>query len=489
MAKSKGDNIASGLFWTFGERIAAQLMTTIVTMILARLLAPSYYGIISIVTVFIDLCNIFVTSGLGIAVVRKPDADNLDFNTAFVLSFGLSVVLYGILFVCAPLISRFYSIDTLTPVMRVMGLRLLLAALNTIQRASIQRDMSFRRLFVGSLFGTILSGIVGVCAAWYGLGVWALVVQNLTNVTVNTVVLFFIGTWRPKLQYSNKRVRYILSFGSKVLAADLIATLERNIRSLIIGKVFGSADLAFYDHGSKYPALLVDNVNSSINSVMLPAYSKVQDDKENLLRMLRQSICMGMFLLGPMLIGFMAVADNFVLVVLTDKWLPCVPFLRMFCLAYLTRPLETCCHKMLLAIGHEEVPLRVMFVVNVTAIVSVLIAVFAFQSVFLIAAGNLLVTLVSLISYMSAANRYAGYRFRQQLQDILPSLGISALMGYAAYLTGRLLYDPLQSLGLQIVVGIVVYMLLSFVFNRKAWTTLWKLVQKGRHRFREGASR
>ena len=480
MSKTKGNDIASGLFWTFGERIGAQLMTTVVAMLLARLLAPSYYGLISIVTVFIDLCNIFVTSGLGTAVVRKPDADSLDFNTAFALSFGLSAVLYAALFLCAPLISRFYGIAALTPVMRVMGLRLLLAALNTIQRASIQRAMAFRRLFIGSLFGTLLSGVAGVCAALYGLGVWALVIQNLTNTAVNTAILFFIGAWRPRLEYSGKRVRYILSFGSKVLAADLIANLERNVRSLIIGKVFGSAELAFYDHGSRYPSLLVDNVNSSINSVMLPAYARVQDDAGKLLQMLRRSIRMGMFLLGPMLIGFMAVADNFVRVVLTEQWLPCVPFLRIFCLAYLTRPLETCCHKMLLAIGHEEVPLRVIAAVNVTAMASLLAATFAFQSVFLIAAGNLLVTLVSLAGFMTASNRLVGYRLSQQLCDILPSLSISALMGCAAYLSGGLLRDPLPALGLQIAVGVAVYALLSLAFNRKAWGDLWAMAARMR---------
>lgn len=477
MGKTKATGIAGGLFWTFGERIGAQLMTTLVAMLLARLLAPSYYGVISIVMIFINLCNIFVTGGLGTAVVRKPDADSQDFNTAFVLSFGLSVVMYLLLFVCAPYISRFYGIASLTLVMRVMGLRLLLTALNSIQRASIQREMAFRRLFVGSLAGTILSGAAGILAALCGWGVWALVLQNLANTAVNTMVLFFIGSWRPKLQCSVQKARYILSFGSKVLGASLIANLEHDLCGLMVGKVFGSAELAFYDYGSKYPSLLVDNVNSSINSVMLPAYAKVQDDPEKLLRMLRRSVRIGLFLLGPMLIGFMAVADNFVLAILTEKWMPCVPFIRIFCLAYLTRPLETCCHKILLAIGHEEVPLRVIAAVNLVAAVSVLAAVFAFHSIFLVAASRLLVTLVSLIGFMSASNRYVGYRFHQQMEDILPTLGVSGLMGCAAYLAGGILQAPLASLLLQIAVGAASYLVLSFVFNRRIFLGIWEMVR------------
>ena len=176
----RGDGIASGLFWSFGERMSAQAVATLVAMLLARLLDPADYGMISVVTVFVSLCNIFVTSGLGTAVVRKPDAGPADFNTAFWLSLGLAAMLYGLLFWAAPAIGRFYGLPALTAVMRVMGLRLILAALNNIQRASVQREMAFRWYFAASLLGTVLSGAAGVAAALGGLGVWALVIQSLS---------------------------------------------------------------------------------------------------------------------------------------------------------------------------------------------------------------------------------------------------------------------------------------------------------------------
>ena len=479
MGKQRGNGIAGGLVWTFGERLSAQAVSTVVAMVLARLLAPSYYGLISIVTVFIDLCNIFVTSGLGTAVVRKPDADPLDFDTAFTLSLGLSAVLYGLLFAAAPVVAGFYGLPALSPVMRVLGLRLVIAAFNTIQRAGVQREMAFRRMFTGTLAGTLLSGGVGIAAALGGLGVWALVAQQLTNAAATTLVLYLIGSWRPRLRFCRERARYILSFGSKVLAADLIINLERNIRSLAVGKVFGSADLAFYDQGGKYPSLLVDNVNSSINTVMLPAYSRVQRDREQLLAMLRNSVRMGMFLLGPMLIGFGAVAENFVLAILTEKWLPCVPFLQIFCLAYLTRPLETCCHKLLLAIGHGEVPLRVIAAVNLTGLASTLAAVFLFRSILLVALGNFLVTAVSLAGFMSASARYVGYRLGQQLEDVLRPLALAVVMGAAAWLAGRLPLAPLPLLAVQIAVGVAVYGLLAVLFARAQLAALLALVRRG----------
>lgn len=462
----RGDGIASGLFWSFGERMSAQAVATLVAMLLARLLDPADYGMISVVTVFVSLCNIFVTSGLGTAVVRKPDAGPADFNTAFWLSLGLAAVLYGLLFWAAPAIGRFYGLPALTAVMRVMGLRLILAALNNIQRASVQREMAFRRYFAASLLGTVLSGAAGVAAALGSLGVWALVIQSLSNLSVHAGVLLAVGRWRPRFQFCPARARCIVSFGWKVLAADLVPGLQQNGRSLIVGKVFGSAELAFYDQGSKYPALLVDNVNSSINSVMLPAYARVQDDPEALLGMLRRSIRMGMFLLGPMLVGFAAVAENFVRVVLTDKWLPCVPFLQIFCASCLTRPLETCCHKILLAVGRETAPLRIIGAVNLTAVATVLAAAFWFHSILLMALGNLLVTLVSLAGFMAASSRYVGYRLGRQMEDVLPSLAVSALMGILAGLAGRLPLEPLPLLGVQMGAGVVSYGVLSARFNR-----------------------
>ena len=475
------DSIAAGLAWSFGERMWAQLAATLAAMVLARLLEPGDYGIISIVNVFVSLCSLLAAGGLGTALVRKREADSADFNTAFCLSLGLSAALYLVLFWAAPGISRFYGLPALTVIMRVMGLRLVLAALHNIQQAAIQREMAFRRYFAASLLGTSLSGVLGVAAALTGFGVWALVIQYLTGTLISTGVLLAAGRWRPRLEFCRHRARYIVSFGWKVLAADLVPSLQQSVRSLLIGKVFGSADLAFYDQGNKYPSLLVDNVNSAINRVMLPAYARVQDDPGRLLQILRRSVRAGMFLLTPMLVGCMAVAENFVRVVLTDKWLPCVPFFQIFCAACLTRPLETCCHKMLLAIGRETVPLQIIAAVNGTAVMVLLAAAFWLHSVLWIAWGSLLMTLVSLAGFMTASARWIGYRFRHQMEDVLPSLGVSLLMGVLAGLAGRLPLEPVPSLLLQIGVGVLSYGLLSWRFNRRQTIRMWKMAAQWMH--------
>ena len=450
-----------GLFWSFGERITAQLVTTIVTIILARLLDPAHYGIVSIVTIFVTFCNIFVSGGLGSAVVQKKNPTEDDFNTAFILSFSISIVLYLVLFFAAPLIAAFYKMNELTMVTRVMGIRLIFASLNTIQHAYIQKQMNFKKFFFATLFGTIISAIVGLVLAYKGYGVWALVAQYLTNTIIDTIVLLFVGGWIPRLKFCIDNAKKLFSFGWKVLVTELIYTLESDIRSLIVGKVFGSADLAFYDQGKKYPALFVNNLNSSINKVMLPAYSKNQDSLLVLKEMLRKSIKVGVYLLAPLLVGFAVVSNNFVSLVLTDKWLQCVPYIQIFCIIYLTRPLETSCHQALLAIGDSGLVMRIMLIINVFALFTVLIAVFVFKSVFLIAIGSLLSTFISIGLFMYMTNRKIGYKLNEQVKDISYVLISSIIMGLVVYLVGKISISTIFLLIIQIVVGAIIYILLS----------------------------
>lgn len=479
MSKKEENNVSKGLMWTFAERITAQLVSTIVTIILARILEPSHYGIISIVVVFISLCNIFATSGFGSAVVQKKNATEVTFNTAFILSMTIGIVLYIIIYCIAPEIANFYKMTELVSVIRVMGLRIPLAAVNTIQQAKIQRDMKFKKFFIVTSIGTTISAFVGIALAYNGLGVWALVAQYLTNTTIDTVSLLLVGGWKPKIQFSKEEAKSIFSFGWKVLLTDLVFTLENDIRSLIIGKVFGSSDLAFYDQGKKYPSLIVTNINSSINKVMLPAYSKQQNDLDRLKEMLRKSIKIGVFLLAPILIGFACVSENFVHVILTDKWIFAAPYIQIFCIAYLTRPLEASCHQGLLAIGRSDLVLYIMIAVNIFALGTVLISVFIFKSVFLIALGSLLTAIISLMSFMIMSWKFINYTPKEQLRDILPTLIISFIMGMIVILIGKIDINPIYELILQILFGGIVYILISRLFKVEAFVYLKeKIVSK-----------
>lgn len=461
----KTNKITCGLVWSFAERMAAQLVSAIVTIILARILEPEHYGIISIVTVFITFCDVFVTSGFGSAIVQKKDSDDLDLNTAFALSFTLSVLIYVALFFAAPLIGTFYEMPQIVPVTRVMALRIPLASINSIQQATLRRQMAFKRFFVVSMIGTVSSGVIGIVMAMLDYGVWALVAQYMTNTVISTFVMFPLCGWKLKLQFSTVRAKAIFAFGWKVLATDMVSTLTNDINSLIVGKVFGSADLAFYDQGKKYPKYLVDSLNTAINKVMLPAYSQVQDDLTQLKHMLRKSIQLGVFLLAPVMIGFASVAEGFVEWILTDKWIESVPYIQIFCISYLTRPLETACHQALLAIGRSDAVLKVIIANSVTAISTLLIAAFLFRSVLLIAVGSVLMTMVSLLLFMSSTRKLLGYSTKEQLADILPALLCAVAMGAVVLVVGTAPVHSFVLLCLQVLAGAAVYIALSLLLQ------------------------
>lgn len=471
-------NVISGLSWSFAERILAQLVSTVVGIVLARLLAPDDYGIISIVMVFITFYNVFATSGLGTAIVQKKEVDETDYNTAFWLSILQSVLLYLLLFFTAPYISAFYERPILTSVIRVLGLRLIVTSLNTIQQAYLQRVMAFRKFFVATLFGTIVSCVVGIVLAYNGFGVWALVAQYLTNTTIDTIVLCFVCGWNPKFKFSKKKAKEIYSFGWKVLGTELVFTLESDIRSLAVGRVFGTADLAFYDQGRKYPSLIVNNINSSATKVLLPVLSREQNEKDKLKTIVRKFVAPLMYFLSPVLIGFAVISNNFVIVVLTDKWLETVPYLVIFCLAYLTRPIETACHQAILAIGRSGLVFWIMIAINGTGILGVLFSVFVLKSVLWIALFSLISTGISLLCFLTATNKLIGYRFKEQMCDLLPPICMSVIMGVVVYLWNFASVNAYALLSLQIVTGMLVYMVLSIVTKNRVFKFTLSMIRK-----------
>jgi len=475
---SSKQKVAGGLFWSYGERIMAQLVSLIVSIVLARLLNPENYGVISIVMIFITLCDAIVTGGFGNSIVQKKDADELDVNTMLICSVATSFFLYVILFLAAPFIADFYQMEIIRPILRVLGLRLLISGVNSIQRAWIQKRMLFKRFFISTSFGTIISAVVGISMAYMGAGAWALVGQYLTNSFIDTVVLFITNDWRPKLQFSFDRAKQMLSYGWKVLLTTVVYTVEGDLRSLIVGKQFGSADLAYYDQGKKFPNLLVSNINTSISNVMFPVLSKNQDNRERMKAICRRSIKTSTYLLAPLLLGLIAVSNEFVRVILSDKWLPCVPFLQILTLVYLVRPLTTTDQQAIMSTGRSDLTLRIMIAVNVTDVILLLIAVFAMKSVIMIAVGALLTEVVSMALFMKYVKKCIGYTYLEQLSDIAPSLLLAISMGVIVYLVGKINVNVIIVLFLQVVVGAGYYLAMSCILHFEPFIYLVKMLKE-----------
>lgn len=464
MASSK-QKVAGGLFWSYGERIMAQLVSLIVSIVLARLLNPENYGVISIVMIFITFCDAIVAGGFGNAIVQKKDADELDVNTMLCCSVATSILLYIIIFCAAPYIASFYNMPIICSILRVLGLRLLISGVNSIQRAWIQKRMLFKRFFISTSFGTIISAVVGISMAYMEMGAWALVGQYLTNSFIDTTVLLITNDWKPKLQFSWRRAKEMLSYGWKVLVTTVVYTIEGDLRSLIIGKKFGSADLAYYDQGKKFPNLLVTNINTSISNVMFPVLSENQNDPTRLKQLCRRAVRTGIYLLSPLLIGLIGIADTFVIAILSEKWAPCIPFLRILTLVFLVRPFTTTCQQSILSVGRSDVTLKIEIVVNAIAIGILFYSVFIWESVLGIAIGTLIAELVSMGMFMYYENKIIRYSYKEQLQDLLPSLGLATAMGVIVYVVHFLPIHKGLALILQVLIGAIFYFAVSYVLQ------------------------
>lgn len=455
--------VFSGLIWKFGERIGAQAVSFLVSIILARLLLPSDYGVIALITIFIDIANVFVSSGFGAALVQKKDADEVDFSSVFYFSIVMSWVLYIIVFLGAPAVAGFYDKEILTPVLRVMALKLPLAGVNSVQHAYVQKKMLFKRFFFSTLIGTVGSAVVGIVMAYTGFGAWALVAQYLFNSTMDTVVLWFTVRWRPVWRFSLGRMKYLFGFGWKMLASELIHTSYKQIRSLIIGKVYTEKDLAFYNQGGKLPSLIVTNINSSVSSVLFPAMTLKQDDTGKLKEMVRLSIRVSSYIMWPLMIGLLVISEPIVRLMFTEKWLPCVPYMQIACIQFALEPVQTANVQAVKAMGKGRTYLIMEIVKKLFGIV--MIVAVMYQGVMAIAVTAMFVTFFAALVNSTPNRKYLGYTYQEQLVDLIPSILLAAAMGICVYGVGRLPVPDLVSIVLQAVSGAASYIIISLAFR------------------------
>lgn len=427
-------NVISNFIWRFAERCGAQLVTFIVSIVLARILAPEDYGTIALVTVFTTILQVFVDSGLGTALIQKKNADDLDFSSVFYFNFVVCLVLYAAMFMAAPVIAKFYGDVTLTPIIRVISLTIVISGVKGIQQAYVSKNMLFKRFFFSTIGGTIFSAFIGIGLAKAGYGVWALVAQQLSNATVDTVILWITVRWRPRKNFSWERLKGLLSFGWKLLVSSLLDTCYNNLRNLIIGKMYSPSDLAFYNQGDKFPKLIVTNINTSIDSVLLPTMSSAQDDRERVKNMTRRAIKTSTYVMAPLMMGLAFCATPIVKLVLTDKWLPCVPFLRIFCITYMFWPVHTANLNAINAMGRSDWFLRLEIIKKIMGM-AILLSTMWF-GVMAMAYSLLLSSVLSQIINSWPNRKLLGYGYLEQVRDFAPGILLAVAMGICVYLIG-----------------------------------------------------
>ncbi len=467
--------VVSGLFWRLLERIGAQGVHFIVSIVLARMLEPELFGIITLINVYIAILDVFVDSGLGNALIQKKDADDLDFSSVFFFNIVVCCLLYLIMFSAAPLISRFYKMPELIAPIRVISLILIISGVKNVQQAYVSRTMQFKRFFYATLGGTIGAAVLGIWMAYAGFGLWALIAQSLFNMTVDTIILWLTVKWRPKWMFSFERLKYLLSYGGKLLASSLLDTAYNKTRELIIGRMYTPASLAFYEKGGNFPAVISNNINTSINSVLFPAMSSVQDDWQAVKRMTRRSIKVCSYIMWPMMMGLSACAEPLVKLVLTEKWLPCVPFLRIFCIIYAFYPVHTANLNAIKALGRSDIFLKLEILKKMVGLVLLLISMRF--GVMMIAYSLLLSTAASVLINTWPNRTMLNYTYGQQMEDIFPSIALSVAMFIAAWSVQLLGRGIVVTLVLQVLTGAVIYIAGSILFRIKSYEYVLDIVK------------
>ena len=460
------DKTLEGFLYKFLERVGASGIQLVITIVLARILMPNEYGIIALVSIIITILDVFVTYGFGNSLVVNKNSDKIDFSTCFYFGLFLSAVLYAACFFLAPLLANWFSIDSstgdlkydvslLTLVIRIMCLRLPIAAINSVQHAYVQKNMLFRKFFYSTLIGTVISGVAAIIMAFNGFGVWALVEQYLGNILIDTICLFILVEWKPTCDFSFSRLKKIYSYGWKILVVGLIDVGYNQLRNIVIAKKYTTADLAYYSKGNEFPSTCNNFIEPTISSVTLPTLSKVNDDQDRMKSITRRCIKTSTFIIFPMMIGLACVAHPLIEVLLTDKWIDSVIFLQIFCLAYLFRPIQFINNSVIRASGKSGLLLILDIIKKIIGVILLIVGIqFGITGIALsLAITNLISTFINIWPNKKILN----YGYLDQFKDIFWNLLIAIVMGASVFALSFIKIPSVVLLIVQVLTGILLY--------------------------------
>lgn len=464
MATLKEKTIYS-LIWKFLEQGGSQVVALIIQIILARLLAPEDFGALAIILVFINVGNIIVQSGLNTSLVQSPTVSEKDFSTVFWLCLLISAILFLVLFFTTPAIAIFYNNPSIEQPLRVLALILLLNAYYSIQVAYVQRKLDFKKIFITSTLSTLTSGVLGVISAYLGLGLWALIIQQITYYVIACLILSVLLPWRPKLIFNMKCAKKHFKFGWKLLASGLLDTIYQGTSDLLIGKQFSSSTLGFVSQGKKYPMALGTALNNTIQPVILSAIAKIQSDKKSVKTLTQRALKTSTFFIIPIMTLFAITAEPIVLLLLGEQWLPAVPFLQMYCFVYALLPIHTSNLQTLNAIGRSDLFLKLEIIKKIYGFCILFFTVFVIQDIYAIVGGYILTGIISTFVNAFPSKKAIGYPYLEQLKDIFPSIGLTILSAAITISISFLSIPSTALLVFQPIAMIVSYLFFAKIFH------------------------
>lgn len=475
--KARG-SVASGLFWKVLENGGTQGIQFLVSMVLARLIAPEEYSGIALITIFIAIANVLIQNSFNTALIQNRDVTEVDYSSVFYLNLLVAGLLYVALYVSSPWIAGFYELPELSAMLRVLAITLFFGAVVSVQNAIVARTMDFKKLCIASFLAAVLSGAIGIAMAIGGYGVWALVVQQFTSSLFLMMALGVLVPWRPALRFSIARVKILFSFGWKLLCSGFLDTIYTNAYGLVIGKVYNPVMLAYYNRANQFPVLIANNLGGAIQAVMLPAYSINQDNQDKVKEMVKRTMITGSFVMFPLMGGMIAVAEPMIKLLLTDVWLPAVPFLRLLCISYALWPIHVANLQAMNALGRSDTYLKLEIIKKVLGVLT-LIATIPF-GVYVMVMVKTAMEFVCFFINAHPNKKLLDYGFLEQCRDILPAALASAVMSFAVYGIGTLIASPMLALVVQIVAGVLIYAGIGKIARLKGMEEILSVIRKRR---------
>ncbi len=469
--------MGKAMFWKLLERFGVLGVQFILQIVLARILSPEHYGVLSIMIIFTQLANIFIQTGFNTALIQNKDVTDDDYSSVFWVTVLIAAFIYVILFFSAPFIADFYKMSNFTKPFRVLCLILFPGALNSIQLAKVSRELDFKQIFFSNLAAIIASGAIGILLAVIGAGIWALVAQSLLNIVIASFVMLFTVKWYPKFICNLKRVKILFSYGWKLLASGLLDTLYQNIQSLVIGKKYDAGTLGYYNRGQQFPQFIISAINSSVQSVLLPSLSAEQDNIKKVKALTRNSVMISSYIIFPMMAGLAGVAAPLVSLLLTDKWLPCVPFLQINCITFAFYPVHTSNLQAINAVGRSDIFLKLEIIKKFVSISILAVAVFCFDSPIAIALSGAIGVPIGFLINAFPNNKLINYSYFEQLKDIFPSLIVSVIMFFGVIGVQALQLNILLTLTVQIIFGVFLYVSISAIFKLMPFKILLNMIK------------
>ena len=471
--------VAKGAIWTLAEKLSCQAVQFVVAMVLARLLTPTDYGTVTLAGIFFVIAGSIVNCGFGSALIRKKDADELDYNSVFYFQLSMSIFAYIAMFFAAPWIADFYKVQELVPIIRVSACSFIFNAINSVQDAELVKKMLFHLSFRVSLVTTITSAVFGVSLAFMGYRVWALVWASLFSGFAGVIARWFIIAWRPRLMFSVARLRPLFYYGWKMAVSGLLDSFFRQLNGLLIGKFYTRADLAFVDKGRSLPSLAMNEVDATLGRVTFPALVQMQDDKVALREVMRRMMTCSLFLVLPLMVGLAGCSKSLLRLLFGEQWISATPYMMIACFTYALWPFHTINLRGIQAIGRSDVFLVLEIIKKALRVVCIL-AFFRFGVLVFVAAGAFVFGPLGVVINAWPNRKLLDYTIGTQIRDVLPTICISIVEGVVVFgvdylfnLTGFGFEKTgsLWSLGsvlfLQFIAGASTFLSLAFAFRLK----------------------